>query len=135
MGKLYKLGDKTIMKCKIAYLDKNRTAKNEQHRVAGPSTVFFWNVDSMIRDLGMFKPDLVFINKGDRFNNPEFIEHITSTYRTAYWFGDWRKVMPEYMFNWASRCGVAFFNVNNEVLWKKLEDYGQKNIFNILHIV
>jgi spore maturation protein CgeB len=119
------------MDCRIAYLDKDKTAKKKQHRVAGPNLIFLWNPDQILGQLKEFKPDLVFINKGDAMNDIKFIQSITSSYRTAYWYGDWRNSISEYVYAWASNAGVAFFNVDDKPLRFQLKQMGQKNIFTV----
>ena len=120
------------MNCKIVYLDKHKNANKAQHRVAGSNLKFVSNHNSVIGILQKIKPDLVFVNKGDSFNDINLIKYVTSNYRTAYWFGDWRINMPEFMYNWAQHSAVVFFNAYDPGLWKELKSRGQENVF-VIH--
>jgi hypothetical protein len=111
------------MKCKIAYLDKNAQAHKSQHRVAGPNTKFFHNPNAIPGQLAKFKPDLVFVNKGDQFDDLNFIKHITGTYKTAYWFGDWRTQFPQFMYDWAQHAHIVFFNVHDPQLFSQIKGH------------
>jgi spore maturation protein CgeB len=117
------------MKAKIAYIDKHRAARNGQHRMAGPNLKFFMHRNGLESRIGKYKPDLVFINKGDHFTDIDFIQNITANYRTAYWFGDWRATLPGYMYDWAAAAGLAFFNAYDPSLFFELKNRGQKNAF------
>lgn len=71
---------------------------------------FFWNPNTAVRAVKDFDPDFLFVNK--QFSM-EVIEELVKTYPLAYFFGDFRNPLPNFVVKFVEMAKIGFFT------WKK----------------
>jgi len=112
---------------KLAIIDKNKNARLSQWRAAPDPKKFFSSDNAVISLLDVYKPDFVFINKGNLFTG---IFPTIKKYKSVYFYGDYYRPIPAYVYEYAKVCDAVVLTNKDQGLWKELRAAcNQKNIF------
>jgi hypothetical protein len=108
---------------KLAIIDKNPDAKYTQWRAAPNPKKFFHRDSCLVPDIKKYKPNFIFINKGNTFQN---IETAILGYKSLYFYGDYYQPIPNYVRHYGAMCSVVLLTNKNKDVWRSIKN---KNIF------
>jgi hypothetical protein len=110
---------------KIAFIDKNPNASSAQFGVHKDSKFFNNTNQYLLYDVADFNPDVVFINKGNKFRSEDLMSLMQDRF-SVYFYGDYRGTeIPYYAKKLAEIANLFLPTWYNEKIFKNLN---QKNI-------